>query len=46
MTLLINDYGLELDTYLGSLYLPWHTIVSALVIAIGYKLYKVRRDKW
>lgn len=42
----INDYGLEFDSFLGSIYLPWHTIATAVFITIAYKIYKVRRDKW
>jgi hypothetical protein len=46
MELLLNDYGLELDTYLGSLYLPWHTIISVAVILVGVKVYnKIKRNK-
>jgi hypothetical protein len=42
----INDYGLEFDSFLGAIYLPWHTIATAVFITIAYKIYKVRRDKW
>jgi hypothetical protein len=42
----INDYGLEFDSFLGAIYLPWHTLITAALITIGYKVYKVRRDKW
>ncbi len=45
MTLLLNDYGLELDTYLGSLYLPWHTIAIATALLIAYKIYKRKKNK-
>ena len=46
MEMYLNDYGLEMDTYIGSLYLPWHTIIVATALIIAYKIYKVRRDKW
>ena len=46
LELQINDYGLEFDSFLGAIYLPWHTIITAVLIVIGYKIYKVRRDKW
>ena len=46
LVLRINDYGFELDSFLGAIYLPWHTIVPALLITIGYKVYRMRLDKW
>jgi hypothetical protein len=36
----INDYGLEFDSFLGALYLPWHSIAIASVIFVAYKVYK------
>ena len=46
MELLLNDYGLELDTYMGSLYLPWHTIALALAVLVGVKVYnKIKNNK-
>jgi hypothetical protein len=45
MELLLNDYGLELDTYLGSLYLPWHTIALSTALLIAYKIYKRKKNK-
>ena len=42
----IHDYGMELDSFLGAIYLPWHTIATAVFITVAYKIYKVRRDKW
>jgi hypothetical protein len=44
MELLLNDYGLELDTYLGSLYLPWHTIGIVTALVIAYKIYKIKKN--
>jgi len=35
-----NEYGLELDSFLGSLYLPWHTIILTALAVISYKVYK------
>jgi hypothetical protein len=32
--------------WLGAIYLPWHTIATAVFITVAYKIYKVRRDKW
>ena len=45
MELLLNDYGLELDTYMGSLYLPWHTIALSTALLIAYKIYKRKKSK-
>ena len=39
-----NEYGLELDSFLGAIYLPWHTIAIATVLLIAYKIYK-RKNK-
>ena len=36
----INDYGLEFDSFLGAMYLPWHSIVFIAIAVIGYKFYK------
>jgi hypothetical protein len=35
-----NEYGLELDSFLGSIYLPWHTIILTALAVIAYKVYK------
>ena len=45
MELLLNDYGLELDTYMGSLYLPWHTIIITALLITAYKIYKRKKNK-
>jgi hypothetical protein len=37
-----SDYGLELDSFLGSIYLPWHTIIITALAVVAYKAYK----KW
>ncbi len=42
----INDYGMELDSFLGAIYLPWHTIATAVFITVAYKIYRMRLDKW
>jgi hypothetical protein len=42
----INEYGMELDSFLGAIYLPWHTIATAVFITVVYKIYTVRRDRW
>jgi hypothetical protein len=39
----LNEYGLEFDSFLGAIYLPWHTIVISTALVIAYKIYK---RKW
>lgn len=46
MELLLNDYGLEFDSYMGSIYLPWHTIALAIAALVGVKVYnKIKNNK-
>ena len=40
-----SDYGFELDSFLGSIYLPWHTIILTALIVLAYKVYKRKRAK-
>ncbi len=40
-----SDYGLELDSFLGAIYLPWHTIAIITALVIGYKIYKRKKNK-
>jgi hypothetical protein len=42
----ISDYGMELDSFLGAIYLPWVTIITAALVVIAYKAYKIWRDRW
>ncbi len=42
----LNDYGLELDSFLGAIYLPWVTIITAALVVVAYKAYKIWRDRW
>jgi hypothetical protein len=37
-----NEYGFELDSFLGAIYLPWHTIILTALAVVAYKAYK----KW
>ena len=39
-----NEYGLEFDSFLGAIYLPWHTIAITTALLIAYKIYK-RKNK-
>jgi hypothetical protein len=37
-----NEYGLEFDSFLGAIYLPWHTIILTTLAVVAYKAYR----KW
>jgi hypothetical protein len=45
LELSLNDYGLEFDSFLGAIYLPWHTIILTTLAVIAYKVYKIKRAK-
>ena len=40
-----NEYGIEFDSFLGSIYLPWHTIIITALLITAYKIYKIKRGK-
>ena len=40
-----NEYGFEFDSFLGAIYLPWHTIAITTALVIAYKIYKIRKNK-
>ena len=40
-----TDYGIELDSFLGAIYLPWHTILITTALLIAYKIYKRKKNK-
>ena len=40
-----NEYGLEFDSFLGAIYLPWHTILITTALLIAYKIYKRKKNK-
>ena len=40
-----NEYGLEFDSFLGAIYVPWHTIAISTALLIAYKIYKRKRVK-
>ena len=40
-----NEYGIEFDSFLGSIYLPWHTILITTALLIAYKIYKRKKNK-
>jgi len=39
----LNEYGLEFDSFLGAIYLPWHSIAIATALLIAYKIYKRKK---
>jgi hypothetical protein len=41
----LNEYGLEFDSFLGAIYLPWHTIALATALLVAYKIYKRKKNK-
>jgi hypothetical protein len=41
----LNEYGLEFDSFLGAIYLPWHTIIITALVAVAYKVYKRKKNK-
>ena len=43
--LLISEYGFEFDSFLGAIYLPWHTIILTTLAVIAYKIYKRKKNK-
>ena len=45
LELLLSEYGLELDSFLGAIYLPWHTIIITTALLIAYKIYKRKKSK-
>jgi hypothetical protein len=45
LELLLSEYGLELDSFLGAIYLPWHTIAITTALLIAYKIYKRKKNK-
>jgi len=40
-----NEYGFELDSFLGAIYLPWHTIIITALLITAYKIYKRKKNK-
>jgi hypothetical protein len=45
MTLRLNDYGLEFDTYVCYIAIAWQVIIPTTIALIAYKIYKVRKTK-
>jgi hypothetical protein len=42
--LISNEYGLELDSFLGAIYLPWHTIITTALLVTAFKIYKRKKN--
>ena len=45
LQLQLNEYGLEFDSFLGAIYVPWHTIAISTALLIAYKIYKRKKNK-
>jgi hypothetical protein len=45
MTLELNDYGLEFDTYVCYIALSWQVLIPATIALIAYKIYKRMKNK-
>ena len=37
----LNDYGLEFDSFLGALYLPWRTIIVLGLVILALRVRKI-----
>ncbi len=46
MTIELNEYGFEFDTYVAYIALSWQVLIPAAILFIGYKIYKVRKNKY
>ena len=46
MTIEFDDYGFMIDSFVGYLSLPWHTLIVTAALVIAYKIYRMRLDKW
>jgi hypothetical protein len=46
LQLQLNEYGFEFDSFLGAIYIPWHTIGLSVLALIAYKVYKMKRNKY
>jgi hypothetical protein len=40
-----SNWGMDFTSYMGDVYLPYRTLITALVIFAGYKLYKRKKAK-
>ncbi len=41
LELQLNDYGLEFDSFLGALYLPWRTIIVFGLVILALRVRKI-----
>jgi len=41
----INDYGLEFDSFLGAIYLPWHTFLVLSLIVVALRVRKIIKTR-
>ena len=45
MTIELNDYGFEFDTYVCYIALSWQFLIPAAFALIAYKIYKRKKNK-
>lgn len=45
MILEINDYGLEFDSFLGAIYLPWRTFLILGLLVVALRVRKVIKTR-
>jgi hypothetical protein len=41
----LDDYGLAIEGYLGDYYLPWRTLILAVLVIAGRKAWRKWRNK-
>jgi len=41
----INDYGLEFDSFLGAIYLPWHTFLILGLVVVALRVRKIIKTR-
>ena len=41
----LSDYGFFLEGYFGDIYLPWRTLILAVLVIAGRKAWKKWRDR-
>jgi hypothetical protein len=46
LTIELNEYGFQIETSWLYFAIDWRFISTAALVFIGYKAYKIWRDKW
>ena len=45
LELQLNDYGLEFDSFLGAMYLPWRTLIVFGLVIVALRVRKVLKTR-